>query len=67
MEAYRGAGQDVPFADGEHRGYLWLEVTPKRLEARLQGYASVREEDGPAERTLFACGLEDGDRGLKAL
>ena len=67
MEAYRGAGKDVPFADGEHRGYLRLEVTPKRLEARLQGYASVREEGGSAERTLFACGLEDGDRGLKAL
>ena len=65
MEAYQRAGKDVAFADGERRGYLWFEVTPKRLEAKLQGYDSVREETGPAERTLYACGLEDGDRGLK--
>lgn len=57
----------MAFSDGERRGYLWFEVTPKRLEAKLQGYESVREETGPAERTLYACGLEDGARGLKRL
>ena len=65
MEAYRRAGDDVAFSDGERRGYLWLELTPKRLEAKLQGYESVREEEGAVERTLFACGLEDGARGLQ--
>jgi alkaline phosphatase D len=65
MEAYQRAGKDVPFADGERRGYLWLDVSPKRLEAKLQGYDSVREETGAEERTLFACALEDGERGLK--
>jgi hypothetical protein len=35
------------------------------LEAKLQGYDSVREETGAEERTLFACALEDGERGLK--
>jgi alkaline phosphatase D len=65
MEAYRRPGNDVAFSDGERRGYLWFELTPKRLEAKLQGYESVREASGAVERTLFACGIEDGERGLK--
>ena len=66
MEAYQRGGQDVLFADGEHRGYLWFEVGPKRLDARLQGYASVRPATGVVERTLFSCALEDGRRGLQS-
>jgi alkaline phosphatase D len=66
MEAYRRGGDDVLFADGEHRGYLWFELGPRRMEARLQGYDSVRPESGVAERTLFSCAIEDGRRGLQA-
>jgi hypothetical protein len=42
-----------------------MEIGPQRLEARLQGYDSVREETGAEERTLFTCALEDGRRGLQ--
>jgi alkaline phosphatase D len=65
IEAYRRSDTDVNFADGEHRGYLWFELGPRRLEARLQGYGSVRPELGVVERTLFSCALEDGRRGLQ--
>jgi hypothetical protein len=36
------------------------------MEARLQGYDSVRPESGAVERTLFSCAIEDGRRGLQA-
>jgi hypothetical protein len=65
IEAYQRDGNDVLFADGDRRGYLWMEIGPQRLEARLQGYESVREETGAEERTLFTCALEDGRRGLQ--
>jgi alkaline phosphatase D len=65
MEAYRRGGDDVLFADGEHRGYLWFELGPRRMEARLQGYDSVRPDSGVVERTLFSCAIEDGRRGLQ--
>jgi alkaline phosphatase D len=65
MEAYQRDGNDVLFADGDRRGYLWMEIGTRRLEARLQGYESVRTESGAVERTLFRCALEDGRRGLQ--
>ena len=65
IEAYQRGGNDVLFADGDRRGYLWMQIGPQRLEARLQGYESVREETGAEERTLFTCALEDGRRGLQ--
>ena len=65
IQAYQRDGNDVLFADGDRRGYLWMEIGPQRLEARLQGYDSVREETGAEERTLFTCALEDGRRGLQ--
>jgi hypothetical protein len=65
IEAYQRGGNDVLFADGDRRGYLWMQIGPQRLEARLQGYESVREETGAEERTLFTCALEDGRQGLQ--
>ncbi|NBU26398.1 MAG: alkaline phosphatase, partial [Gammaproteobacteria bacterium] len=64
-EVYRRPGNDVAFYEDACRGYLWLELTPQRLEARLQGFDSVRDPDRAVERTVFSCGLEDGQRGLR--
>ncbi|NDE87152.1 MAG: hypothetical protein EB048_06135 [Gammaproteobacteria bacterium] len=65
IDAYnRGDSTDVFFADGSHRGYLHLTVTPTRLEADLVGYDSVREKQAVA-RSLARFTLEDGQRGLR--
>jgi len=65
IDAYnRGDSPDVFFADGAHRGYLRLELSPARLEAELVGYASVREKQAKAQ-TLARFALEDGRRGLQ--
>ena len=64
-EVYRRPGNDVAFYEDACRGYLWLEMTSRRLEARLQGFDSVRSPEGAVERTVFSCALEDGQRGLR--
>ena len=65
IDAYnRGDSTDVFFADGSHRGYLHLTVTPTRLEADLVGYDSVREKQAVA-CSLARFTLEDGQRGLR--
>lgn len=65
IEAYNRADvTDVFFADGGHRGYARLTLTPARLEAELIGYASVREPEATA-RSLARFVIEDGRRGLQ--
>lgn len=65
IDAYnRADSTDVFFADGAHRGYLRLEVSPARLDAELVGYESVKEKQATA-KTLARFALEDGRRGLQ--
>ena len=65
IEAYnREDTRDVLFADGDHRGYLRLELTPQRLEAQAIGFASVRTPEASA-KTLASFTLEDDQRGLR--
>jgi len=67
IDAYnRDDASDVFFADGAHRGYLRLELSPARLEAELVGYASVREPQATPQ-TLAGFALEDGRRGLQPI
>jgi len=65
IDAYnRDDTRDVSFADGDHRGYLQLEITPQRLTALAVGFASVRESEATA-KTLARFSLENGQRGLQ--
>jgi alkaline phosphatase D len=64
IDAYnRGDSPDIFLADGSHRGYLHMTLTPARLEADLVGFDSVREPQATA-RSLAHFALEDGRRGL---
>jgi len=65
IEAYnREDSRDVHFADGDHRGYLRLDITPTRLRAELFGFESVRETRASAKR-LAAFEVLAGERGLR--
>ena len=63
--AYERDTLNVHFAEDSHRGYLWLEVSRERLEARMIGFASVRAPTAVG-RTLVTLQIEDGRRGLQS-
>jgi alkaline phosphatase D len=65
IEAYNREKGHVHFADGDHRGYLWLELSAARLEARMFGFDSVREATAPPPRTLAAFTIEADRPGLQ--
>ena len=66
-DAGRGAGGDdepevAPlFAEGRFRGYMRVELGPRRLTADLRGMDSVQWRDA-ACRTLASFVVEDGAR-----
>jgi len=62
--AYKRDTLNVNFADDSHRGYLWLEVSRERLEARMIGFDSVRAPTAVG-RTLVTLQIDDGRRGLQ--
>ena len=62
--AYKRDTLNVRFADDSHRGYLWLEFSRERLEARMIGFDSVRTP-AAVGRTLVTMQIEDGRRGLQ--
>ncbi len=65
IEAYNREKGHVHFADGDHRGYLWLELSAARLEARMFGFDSVREAIVAPPRTLAAFTIEADRPGLQ--
>ena len=65
IEAYNREKGHVHFADGDRRGYLWLELSAARLEARMLGFDSVREATAPPPRTLAAFTIEADRPGLQ--
>ena len=64
IDAYNRDTLNVHHADGSHRGYLWLQLSQTRLEARMFGFDSVREATATA-RTLAELSLDAGRRGLQ--
>jgi alkaline phosphatase D len=66
IDAYKSNTLNVHFADGSRRGYLWLQLSEQRLEARMIGFDSVRESPATA-RTLASLSIEAGRRGLQKL
>ena len=64
IDAYNRDTLNVHHADGSHRGYLWLQLSQTRLEARMIGFDSVREATATA-RTLAELSLDAGRRGLQ--
>lgn len=65
VDAYTRATGHVHFADGDRRGYLWLELSAARLEAKMLGFESVRETTAPPARTLAAFSIEADRPGLQ--
>jgi alkaline phosphatase D len=66
IDAYNRDTLNVHHADGSHRGYLWLQLSQERLEARMIGFDSVREPTAVA-RTLANLSIEADRRGLQKL
>jgi alkaline phosphatase D len=65
VDAYRRATGHVHFADGDRRGYLWLELSAARLEATMLGFDSVRETTAAPARPLAAFTIEADRPGLQ--
>lgn len=66
IDAYNRDTLNVHHADGSHRGYLWLQLSQERLEARMIGFDSVREPTAAA-RTLANLSIEADRRGLQKI
>lgn len=66
IDAYNRDTLNVHHADGSHRGYLWLQLSQERLEARMIGFDSVREPTAAA-RTLAHLSIEADRRGLQKI
>jgi alkaline phosphatase D len=65
IDAYnRPDSTDVFFANGSHRGYAHLTLTPSHLEADIVGFDTVRTPQATG-RSLAKFVIEDGRRGLQ--
>ena len=53
----------IVFAEGRTRGYTLMEITPKALEARVRGVATVKQPDA-AISTIATARVEAGKPGL---
>lgn len=66
VAAYQRMKPQVWYADGEHRGYVRLDLTRNRLTADLVGLDDVRRADSGA-RVLARFAIDDGQPGLHPL
>ncbi len=64
VAAYERMKPQVWYADGEHRGYLRIDVTPNRLHADLVAVDDVRRADS-ACHVLASFEIEAGTPGLR--
>src|SRR5262249_54279292 len=63
-EAQRAANPHVHYADGTRRGYVLLDFTAARVEARQRVVGTVKEKDSPVStRATFV--VEDGRPGAR--
>jgi alkaline phosphatase D len=61
----RSINPHIHFAEGTRRGYVLLDFTPARAEARLRVVGTVKEKDSPVStRATFV--VEDGRPGIQA-
>lgn len=66
IDAYnREDNHSVHFADGRYRGYLRLELDRNRLDAKLIGFDSVRDETTTSARMLAEFHLLADQPGLR--
>ena len=63
LEAIRAANPHVRYANGAKRGYALLEISARRLEARMRTVETVKEPQA-AIRTDFTAAVEGGRPGL---
>jgi alkaline phosphatase D len=62
MDALRGENPHLRLANGAHRGYVRMDVTPKRLTAELRAMRSVTQPRAEVD-TLATFVVEDGRLG----
>ena len=61
----RSINPHIHFAEGTRRGYVVLDFTPARTEARLRVVGTVKEKESPVStRATFV--VEDGQPGVRA-
>jgi alkaline phosphatase D len=63
-EALRAANPHIRFANGTKRGYIVLDFTPRRLEAKVRTVETVKVAGSPIA-TLATFTVEDGRPGLQ--
>ena len=63
-EAWRAENPHVHFANGTHRGYTTVELTPSRCTARMRVVGSLADP-ATGVRTLAAWTVEDGRPGAQ--
>ena len=63
LEAMRAVNPHVRYANSATRGYTVLEISARRLEARMRAVQSVKSRDA-AIRTDFTATVESGRPGL---
>ena len=63
LEAIRAVNPHVRYANSAQRGYTMIEISPRRLEARMRAVETVKRSEAPV-RTDFAARIESGRSGL---
>jgi alkaline phosphatase D len=63
VESMRATNPHIRHANGAARGYTLLDITPKRLEARLRAVETVKRAES-AVRTDFTAVVESGRPGI---
>jgi alkaline phosphatase D len=63
IDALRAENPHIKFASGDKRGYVYLEITPERCEARLRGLDSEKTR-ASLLTTLASFVVEDGRPGV---
>jgi alkaline phosphatase D len=64
-DGIRRINPHIHFAEGTRRGYVVLDFTPSRAEARLRVVETVKEKDSPlSTRATFT--VEDGRAGVQS-
>ncbi|MCS6797414.1 MAG: alkaline phosphatase D family protein [Myxococcota bacterium] len=61
----RAASPETKFVDAEHRGWLWLEITPERLLAEHRFVEDVERPDGGRERVAARFEVRHGEPWLR--
>jgi phosphodiesterase/alkaline phosphatase D-like protein len=62
LDSWRAANPNLLFANGEHRGYLRVDVTRERLNADLVALDSEKQKDSGAS-TFRSFVIEAGKPG----